>query len=615
MSSLIPILPDLWVYPDVCNVYVLRDGHRALLVDLGGGEVLRRLPEIGVTRVDAVAYTHHHREQSQGHPLLRGLNVRVAAPAMEADLFSDPASYFRQSGRYCVEGAPYARPPRDPIPVDLPLQDGDALDWGPFRLFCDHAPGHSPGMMVYRAEVAGRRVAFCGDLLRDDGRLDSFYDSEWDYGFGAGLNALLRSVRLLAEAKPELLLPSHGASPLDRATARLREMANRLSDFMPLYLRDWDMEENVFQSRRASEPTEVPGVRRISRHLFSLVGNTLGHNAYLLMSDSGRGIFVDAGIFLPQAERWLEAKMAEMQAAFGLSGIDAALVTHYHGDHLLQIPFLRRCCGAQVWTHEAVREPLEHPDRRNLTCLHPNYGLPADAVPVDRVLREGEILKWEEFSLQALHLPGQTEFAAGYAGEIDGRLVCFTGDNLFAAPGRSGRDAFIARNRGILEQGYLKCAEVLLRLNPDLLLGGHAQEIPSPRRQIEALRDWAVRFRKALARLSPYPEYEYLIDPYWVEILPYKLDVRAGEAAEATLALVNHREKPSRIECRLNVPNGWTAEPGRIDVEIPAKGKREIPVQIARPSDGSDGAFPLTADVVLNGERLGEKFDSRLRAV
>jgi glyoxylase-like metal-dependent hydrolase (beta-lactamase superfamily II) len=613
MSSLIPLLSDLWVYPDTCNVYVLRDRNRALLIDLGSGDVLRHLPEIGVSKVEWVLYTHHHREQCQGHARLAGLNTKAAVPRLEADLFTDPASYFNQFSRYCVEAAPYARPPREPIPVDLRLQDGAAFDWGPYRFFCDHAPGHSPGMMVYRAEIAGRSVAFCGDLIRDGARLDTFYDSEWDYGFGAGMNALLRSVRLLKEARPEMLMPSHGNAPLSNAEATLSEMERKLTEFMPLYLRDWDMDENVFLSRRASAPTSVPGVRQVSPHLFSFVGNTLGHNCYALKSDSGRGLMVDAGIFLPNANDWLDEKLIAMREAFGLSGIDAVLVTHYHGDHVLQVPHLIERHGAQIWTHEAVVEPLLHPNRHNLTCPHTNYGLAADAVPVHRVLREGETLEWEEFRLQALHLPGQTEFAAGYYGEVDGQRVCFTGDNMFASPNRSGHDAFIARNRGILEEGYLKCADVLRKLNPDLLLGGHGQEIPHPRVQIERLRAWSVAFRQALVGLCPSSDYEYLIDPYWVEVVPHKLEVRPCQPTPATLALTNHRSEPSRMECAIHVPRGWSATPRSVTVEVPARERREIELTILCQNDEPSGWLPLTVDVTLNGERLGEKFDSRLR--
>lgn len=56
------LAPDWFVWTDTCNVYVLRDGDAALLIDLGDGSVLDHLGEIGVKRVVWVLFTHHHRE-------------------------------------------------------------------------------------------------------------------------------------------------------------------------------------------------------------------------------------------------------------------------------------------------------------------------------------------------------------------------------------------------------------------------------------------------------------------------------------------------------------------------------------------------------------------------
>src|SRR5688572_28877679 len=65
-------VPDLFVWTDTCNVYVLRHGDAALLIDLGDGSVLDHLHEIGVGRVEWVLFTSHHRELCQGHPRLKG---------------------------------------------------------------------------------------------------------------------------------------------------------------------------------------------------------------------------------------------------------------------------------------------------------------------------------------------------------------------------------------------------------------------------------------------------------------------------------------------------------------------------------------------------------------
>ncbi len=42
--------PNVFLWTDTCNVWVLRDGDSALLIDLGDGSVLEQLPKIAVNR-------------------------------------------------------------------------------------------------------------------------------------------------------------------------------------------------------------------------------------------------------------------------------------------------------------------------------------------------------------------------------------------------------------------------------------------------------------------------------------------------------------------------------------------------------------------------------------
>ena len=80
------VAPNVFVWLDTCNVYVIEDGASAILIDIGDGLVLDALSQIGVTTVEWVLYTLHHPEQCQGHPQLAGhalasCGVKVAVPA------------------------------------------------------------------------------------------------------------------------------------------------------------------------------------------------------------------------------------------------------------------------------------------------------------------------------------------------------------------------------------------------------------------------------------------------------------------------------------------------------------------------------------------------------
>ena len=48
------------------NVGIVRDGARALLIDCGDGRVAGVLKQLGVTSIDQILFTHHHRDQACG---------------------------------------------------------------------------------------------------------------------------------------------------------------------------------------------------------------------------------------------------------------------------------------------------------------------------------------------------------------------------------------------------------------------------------------------------------------------------------------------------------------------------------------------------------------------
>ena len=72
--------PELYVWTDTCNSYIIRDGDSALLFDLGDGGSLAHLDKIGVRQVEWILFTHHHREQCQGIGKVDRKITKVAAP-------------------------------------------------------------------------------------------------------------------------------------------------------------------------------------------------------------------------------------------------------------------------------------------------------------------------------------------------------------------------------------------------------------------------------------------------------------------------------------------------------------------------------------------------------
>ena len=59
----------LYVHHGHVNTGILRDGDRALLIDPSGTALQTTLAELGVTSVEQILFTHHHRDSTADFPI------------------------------------------------------------------------------------------------------------------------------------------------------------------------------------------------------------------------------------------------------------------------------------------------------------------------------------------------------------------------------------------------------------------------------------------------------------------------------------------------------------------------------------------------------------------
>ncbi|MBI3921221.1 MAG: MBL fold metallo-hydrolase, partial [Armatimonadetes bacterium] len=349
----------------------------------------------------------------------------------------------------------------------------------------------------------------------------------------------------------------------------------------------------------------VPHLWQISPHLYKFTGAGFGGNFHAILSDSGHALFIDCGGW---DTGWLDKRIAQMKERMGLQQIDATIITHMHGDHILECPHLRENHGAEIWTLDLIAETYEHPERFDYTCPITAYG-GWEPVAIDRTFARGEVLEWEGLRLTFDWLPGQTAFALVLYGEIDGRLVAFTGDNIFTSSIDSGHDAVVARNSGIFEEGYIYCAEYLSKLQPDLILGGHSVVIDKPGPQLERFLAWSYQIREAYRSLSPDESYEYFYDPFWVRAYPYRLEVSPGASATFTVIVRNHRDREETHRVELKLPEGWLATPACLEGSVEARQQEKYQVELSVPAEATEEVRIITFDISLDGRRYGEWFD------
>src|SRR5512145_2194517 len=120
---------NLFVLEDTCNVYLVRDGSRGILVDFGSGKILDHLPGLGVTHVDWVLHTHHHRDQCQGDFRAVERRIPVAVPAHERHLFADAENFWRNRRVFHLY---YVRNDFNSMTENIPLTSL-LHDYGTFR--------------------------------------------------------------------------------------------------------------------------------------------------------------------------------------------------------------------------------------------------------------------------------------------------------------------------------------------------------------------------------------------------------------------------------------------------------------------------------------------------
>lgn len=184
-------------------------------------------------------------------------------------------------------------------------------------------------------------------------------------------------------------------------------------------------------------------------------------NAYLVVSDDGQGLLVDA----PPDPELIGTHIARLDVA-----VVALLLTHGHVDHSGGAGGLAEKTGAVTYVHPDDDFLTLHPieQLRRMWGMEPpgSYEVPAAM----ESLHHGQVLELAGISVEVRHTPGHTPGHCCFWWEAEG--VLFSGDQLFAGsigrfdlPGGSGPDL------------YKSMREQVMTLDDEVLvLPGHGSE-------------------------------------------------------------------------------------------------------------------------------------------
>ena len=588
---------------DTCNVYLLKSGREAVLVDFGDGSVLDRLGEYGVDRVTDVLLTHHHRDQGQGLARAVAHGARIWVPPVEQDLFADVEPHW-QARSLARDYNP--RQDRfsilESVPITGTLPEYRHVRFGDHVLYVLPTPGHTIGSISLFSRIDKRDVAFTGDLIAGDGKIWSLAATQWSYNGAEGVGATILSALAVRDRNPGVLLPSHG-DPIRQPRRAIDLLVERLRRLLAV-------RGGPIVGPGILELRDAPYVA-VSPHL--LLNRTSTSYTYVLLSDSGRAMILDygydfttglaAGTDRASRRPWLYTIEA-LKRDWGIDKIDVAIPTHYHDDHVAGFNLLREVEGTRVWAGTNVAPPMTHPERFDLPCLW------HDPIPVDRAIRSGATFRWAEYELRMHDLPGHTRHAVAIEVEIDGRRVLATGDQQDGGwfEGYPEHLNYTYANR-FAPGDYRASAELYARLRPEMMISGHWPPRQVNDEYLAMLLDRGIELERVHHELLPLAELDLGATGVVARLEPYRITVAPGGGARLKATVRNPHPRAEEVTVVPVLPDGWTASPASITITVPASSNAETSFRL-RVGRSSVRRARIALDVTVGSRRFGQAAES-----
>ena len=329
-------------------------------------------------------------------------------------------------------------------------------------------------------------------------------------------------------------------------------------------------------------------------------------HSYVLLSQSGKALLIDYGYdfstSLPagtdRASRrpWLYS-LPKLKSQFGVTHLDAAILTHYHDDHVAGLNLLREVEGAQVWAAENFADILQRPDYYDLPCLW------YDPIPVDRVLPLDTPIHWEEYTLTCYPLPGHTRHAVAVLFEVDGKRVLAVGDQY---QGKAGLEWNYVYNNRFHLTDYPITAALYRRLAPDLIISGHWKPHWVEPDYFDRVDLRAAAIEAHHRGLLPLDEFDLGGEDRAAYIHPYQIVVHPGEESTVTVEVLNPFDHTVTATVQMVIPSGWTSEPPEQNITLEARSRAETLFTVRVPPVPPARRVRIAANLTIDEQRLGQ---------
>ena len=274
----------------------------------------------------------------------------------------------------------------------------------------------------------------------------------------------------------------------------------------------------------------VPSIPHLHQIVLPTPWDVGSVQVYLVDRDSLT--LIDTGVRTPESMALIQAALASLGHELG--SVRRVLLTHYHGDHLGQVASIREASeGLEVCAHVDEVDMIEgfSPQRNEQITEHmelfrdhgvdeptnvaraewlrervENDPVLCEATPVDRSLRGGDRVEFDDFALTVHHVPGHTAGHVVYEHVETGTLL--TGDHVmgnavpsttsyYTGDAPASQDPLGRRPRFRGLPAYLQSLRALKQLSVQSILPAHGGVISRGDRAIdEALLFYDVRIQR-----------------------------------------------------------------------------------------------------------------------
>lgn len=584
------------------SVTVCEGAVNGVIVEKGGKKlVIYGDPYNDLKKSDMILFTHFRRDVIwAGRSLVQSGSYSVA-PAGEKDYFTGVDSLWTRfsESRFHDYYCQTTRVGITPLNVDRFVSGGDILKWEGIDINVLNTPGYTRSAVSYLAEIDGNRIAFTGDLIYGDGKIfdlysfqDSFKEIGGYHGYATRLGMLISSLQLIAEQKPDIIIPSRGPvihDPVASINKLIEKVRSVYQNYLSISAYRW-----YFPERMKTLAEHVLGPESKADWMpYSAVIRNEPPEWYLHVSNSNLVLAEDSTAFLIDCGTTdaYEAVLG-LKKSGRIKAIDGIFITHYHDDHTEYINEVVKEFGCPVYVTEELKDILENPGAYQMPCL--------TAKPIRNltIMEDGQKMDWKDFTVTFHYFPGQTIYHDAVLFRKDGgEAIFFIGDSFTP----SGIDDYCLLNRNLLScgTGYFYCLDILKNLTPGTLLANQHVEPPFTysAEQIDFMISSLAERNLLFKDLFPWENINYGVDEQWAKVYPYGQKAKPGDTLELSVRIFNHTDLEKTFIVEPNFNNILTGKPGKTLVNVSPRTEGQVKYKIKVEGTAPQGVSPLSFNI------------------